>query len=876
MRNYFFTTLFILFSFQSIAQFTGGGRTGGSNRMGGQMNIGHFYGKLVDSKTNKGIGGATVQLKGNKFDTVAKQMKEAILKTVITESNGDFSLEGLMVFGNFKFKATTVGYKSLEKQISFGIKMPQQGQTPDMQQMMAMADKDLGNLKMEVDETDLGTVTVATSAKQQFELGIDRKIFNVDKNNIAAGQTATELMKSIPSLSVDIDGNVSLRNATPTIFVDGRPTTLTLDQIPVDIIDKVEIITNPSAKYDASGGNAGILNIVLKKNKKNGYNGNVRAGIDSRAKINLGGDISLRQNKINFSASGNYNQRKSISDNKTFTSFFTTPTNIVNSQEDATNVGYFMFFRTGLDYFIDNRNTITLNANMQRGSFDNEGLQTIDSSSNGAKYASINRKSNSDFNMRNYGVQLSFKHNFEKTGHSLSADANYNYSKPQRISYNNSTYSNGASSLLQKTDGSGLNKFLTTQVDYENQLTENSKFEAGLRLANRHFESESYQFFKQPTDVDYVQNLSSSVRYKFDDNVYAAYSTYSFKHKKTSFQLGLRMESSDYTGTLVSVNSGKDSTSFNINYAISLFPSAFITHKLTDKADLQLNYSRRVNRPNFFQLLPSYDFTDPQNPTVGNPNLKPEFTHSFELSYNNAYKKTANFLATAYFKYTNNLVTNYIYKDYNRLNNKTTDSLYYGSFINANNSFTYGLELTQKMPVTKWWDILLNFNLYNSQINATIPNQTINNSLVSWFSKVNSTFKLSKGLTLQINWDTRSKTIIPQGGGGMRGGGMFGGGPQTLAQGFNLPRNFDIDISIKKEWTWKNGQSGSINLSVNDVFRSRRQTETNAFYFYQTTDRFRDPQVLRLNFSYRFGKLDMSLFKRKNTKAEQGGGMDMM
>ena len=147
---------------------------------------------------------------------------------------------------------------------------------------------------------------------------------------------------------------------------------------------------------------------------------------------------------------------------------------------------------------------------------------------------------------------------------------------------------------------------------------------------------------------------------------------------------------------------------------------------------------------------------------------------------------------------------------------------------------------------------------------------------VSWFSKVNATFKIAKGLSFQINWESRSKIIIAQGGGGMRGGGMFGGGSQTSAQGYILPRLYDVDIALKKEWTWKNGQSGSINLSCNDIFRSRRQAETNAYYFYQTTDKFRDPQVVRLNFSYRFGKLDISLFKRKNTKADQGGGMDMM
>jgi len=875
MKNIFVAILFILLSIQSFSQFSGGRPNAAGRFGGGQMNIGHFYGKMIDSKTTKGIGGVTIQLKGNKFDTVTKQMKEAILKTVITEGNGDFSLEGLIVFGNFKFKATAIGFKNFEKQITFGIKRPEAGSTPDMQQMMALADKDLGNLKMEIDESVLGEVTVATSAKQQFELGIDRKIFNVDKNIIASGQTATELMKSIPSVTVDIDGNVSLRNAAPTIFVDGRPTTLTLDQIPVDIIDKVEIITNPSAKFDASGGNAGILNIVLKKNKKNGYNGSIRGGIDSRARVNLGGDFSLRQNKINFSGSANYNQRKSISDNKAFTKFFTTPESFVNSQEDQTSDGYFMFFRGGLDYFIDNRNTITVNGNFHRGHFVNDGLQTIDSID--AIKTQTLRASGSDFNMKNYGMQLSFKHNFEQTGHSLSADANYNYSKTERISDNNSAYQNSLPYFYQRTDGRGLNKFLTTQLDYENQLTETTKFESGLRAAVRNFETESYQSFKRNSDVDYIQNNLSSVRYKFKDNVYAAYSTYSFKFKKTSFQLGLRAESSDYTGTLQTLT-GKDSTSFKINYDISLFPSAFITHKLNDKTDLQLNYSRRVNRPNFFQLLPSYDFTDPQNPTVGNPNLRPEFTHSFEISYNNTYKKNANFLATAYFKYTNNLITNYIYKDYNRLTNKSADSLYYGSYINANNSYTYGLELTNKMNITKWWELMLNFNLYNSQINATIPNQNVDNSLVSWFSKINSTFKIAKGLSLQINCESKSKILIPQGGGGggRFGGGMYGGGPQTLAQGFTLPRLYDVDIALRKEWTWKNGQSGSINLSINDVFRSRRQTETSAYYYYQTTDKFRDPQVVRLNFNYRFGKQDISLFKRKNTKAEQGGGMDMM
>ena len=227
-----------------------GGKAGAQN-----MNIGHFYGKIVDSKTNKGVAGVTLQLSGNKFDTVTKQMKQAVLKTVITETHGDFSLEGLAIFGNFKLKISALGYKAVEKPVTFGIKFPQggagvsssgggmqdgsgSGMSSNIQQMLGQADKDLGNIKLDADETDLGNVTVTSTAKPQFELGIDRKIFNVDKNLTSTGQTATEVMKSIPSINVDIDGNVTLRNAAPTIFIDGRPTTLTLDQIPSDIIDK--------------------------------------------------------------------------------------------------------------------------------------------------------------------------------------------------------------------------------------------------------------------------------------------------------------------------------------------------------------------------------------------------------------------------------------------------------------------------------------------------------------------------------------------------------------------------------------------------------------------------------------------------------------
>jgi len=898
MRKFFILSILNLLFLSAFSQFPAGGRPGGAGAGAQNMNIGHFYGKLVDSKTNKGIEAVTVQLTGNKFDTVTKKMKEVTLNTSITKPNGDFSFDNLPVMGNFKLKLSAIGYKALEQQISFGIKMPQGGAGAaggGMQQILGMTDKDLGNIKMEADATDLGNVTVTATSRPQFELGIDRKIFNVDKNLVSSGQTATEIMKNIPSLNVDIDGNVTLRNAAPTIFIDGRPTTLTLDQIPADIIDKVELITNPSAKFDASGGNAGILNIVLKKNKKTGYNGGIRTGIDSRGKINLGGDLNLRQNKVNISLNANLNQRKSISNGITDrTNILNIPSKVYNTSEGI-NTGQFAFVRGGLDWFVDNRNTFSIAGNYVRGDFNNEQTQRVDSTIKSVftSYNMIGTKSSMNF--KNFGTQFSYKHNFAKNGHDISADVNYNSSTNTSNSNINTQTHNADNStkgqaFLQQTIGSGTNTFYTVQADYENPISEDMKFEAGVRGAVRDFANGNDQYRYDYGTAKYVLVPSISNKYKFNDQVYAAYATYTFKVKKFSYQLGLRAENSQYTGTLLNVK-GADSATFKVDFPLSLFPSAFVTYKIDEKQDFQFNYSRRINRPNFFQLMPFPDYTDPQSINIGNAGLKPEFTNSFELSYSNAYTRGANFLTSIFFKHNTDLITRYVYYDKNALT--TNDSAFFNTYINADNSYVTGLELTNKMPVTKWWDLTLNVNLFYSKINASTPGLTptaprisLSNSLVSWFAKMNSAFKVAKGLSVQFSGDYQAKSVLPPssgggGGGGGRGGGggggmMFGGGPQSTAQGYNLPR-YGFDLGIRKDWTWKNGQSGSLTLSMNDVFRTQIfKSYSESSFFTQTSERRRDQQVLRLNFNYRFGKFDATLFKRKNTKADQSGGQDMM
>ncbi len=893
-----FTILLLLVITSALAQAPGGGTRGGQ---GGarNMNVGHLYGKIVDSKTNKGIEGTSVQLIASRFDTVTKQLKDKIAATVISQPNGDFSLENVPVFGKLRLRITAVGYGDYDQPVSFGLKMPAGGQNGQaqsgaaggadrMQQMMSAIDKDLGNIKLAQTDATLANVTV-TATKPFFEMGVDRKIFNVDKNIVSSGQTATEVMKQIPSVNVDIDGNVTLRNSAPILFVDGRPTTLTLDQIPADIIDKVELITNPSAKFDASSGGGGILNIVLKKNKKTGYNGGIRAGIDSRAKVNMGGDFNYRQGKINMFLSGNYNQRKSkYTSNTTRQNLSTTTppevTSVINQNINGVNNGEFAFIRGGFDYFIDNRNTLTLSGSYVHGSFNNNQPQTVDSTilkTNPAYYSNSNVNSLSKADFKNAGGQLSFKHNFEKNGHDITADVNYNSSNNINTSNINSftTIPTGTKdySWTQANNGSGYNKFLTIQSDYENPITETTKLEGGVRAAIRNFRNDNFQYYNDTL----VPNISS--RYKYTDQVYAAYATYSFKSgQKWSYQLGLRVESSSYNGTLIGGGIAKQDTSFKVSYPVSFFPSAYITYKLNDKSDLQLNVTRKINRPNFFQLLPVVNFTDPQNPTVGNPALKPEFAHVFELSYNNNYAKDANFLATAYLKYNDNLITNYLYQGPNPAfkNNPNADSLItYSTYVNANNSFTYGLEVTDRFKIAKIWDMTLNVNLYNTQINnnTSLKDAPANNQRVSWFGKWNNSFKLPKGFSIQFSGDYQARTILPQGGGGGGGrGGMFGGSNFGASQGYINPR-YGFDMAVKKDFAWKGGNTLSLILSMNDIFRTQLySTHAESIYLIQDSERRRDPQVLRLNITYRFGKFDASLFKRKNTKADQGGGADMM
>ena len=814
---------------------------------------GHIFGKITDS-AGKAISGASVIILQSKYDSIAKKNKDVLLKGLTTKNNGEFNFEELPVGKPLQLSISNLGYEAIKQPVTFA--------PPSFE-------KDLGNISLKQQQAELTNVVVTASTKS-LRLDIDKKVFTVDKNIVSTGGTAQDVMKNVPGINVDIDGNVTLRNSAPQLYIDGRPTTLTLDQIPSDAIESVEVITNPSAKYDASGGGAGILNLVLKKNRKTGYNGNVRLGADKRGAVNAGGDLNVRQGKFNVTASGMLNQMKGRTTGTTERlNLNTTPQTLVNQYDYNKNNGAFMFGKLGVDYFITNKTTLSLAGIRVHGEFKPSDVLDVNTDSlynTGILSSYSQRYSNSKREFNGGGLVFGMKHLFAKQGEELTVDANY-FTGKMESSGDYSTYYYGdskdilKSTYLQKADGYGNDKNLVIQTDYTKPLGKQTKLETGLRAALRSRDNINRNYTYNPSAGAYELISSASTNYSNTDNVYAAYATVSSTIKNFGYKIGLRAESSSYEGTLNNTNQ-----KFSSKYPVSLFPSLFLSQKLNNNQELQVSVTRRVNRPNFFNLIPFTDYSDSLNITRGNPALVPEFTTSFELAYLKTFKGNNSFLASAYYKKTNNLITRYIDTAYNSASGKQD---LVNTFVNANSSYTAGLELTSTNTITKWWDMTTNINIYNSKINTDNVTGTSQPALWSWFGKYNSNFKLPKNFTAQLSATYQSKTNLP-----INTNQGMGGPPQmqsmSASQGYISP-SWGMDIAVKKSFLKNN--AAALTLSVSDIFRTRVSNQySESAYFTQQYNRLRDPQMVRLTFSYRFGKMDTGLFKRVSKGTGESAG----
>lgn len=856
MPGKFRAIVFLLFTLSVLLGHAQGGP--GKDRRGGGGN-GRFYGKVLDGKSKDPIEYAVLRMYHTKKDSLGNA-SEKIVGGGITEKNGDFSIDNVPLNGKLKLFITAIGFDSLNVAVEFS---PSPG----------IFLKDLGNILLNPATTQLQTVEIVEEI-ESMRLDIDKRVYNVDKNPVNAGGTAEDVLRTVPSVQVDMDGNVALRGSSPTIFVDGRPTTLTIDQIPADAIQSIEVVTNPSAKYDASGGMSGIINIVMKKNRSMGYNGSLRAGVDSRGRFNTGLDLNAQEGKFNVFVSGNYNQRRRRGDGLT-TRLYTASDPDVYFEQSSTNdnFGYFMSGRGGFDWLMDNRNTLTLSQNIHQGNFEPEDyletytdtLATFDTDN-----IFTSRESRTSRLFRNYGTALLYKHLFAKEGREFTADLNYSAVKSEFTGDYDSKFNDVLQQ--QRQTGNGEQTFITFQADFKSPLKSGAKVEAGMRGAVRDYLSKYENFVYDPDFGTFVEIPLLQVNYAYTDEVYAAYGQFSKSYTKWGWQVGMRAESSDYKGELLDTDS-----TFAVSFPLSLFPSAFTTYKITDKQNIQFNYSRRINRPSFFRLIPFVDYSDSLNISTGNPGLKPEFTNSFEVSYQNVFSKKHNLLTTLYYKQSTDLMTRYQVIEYSPVLEK---DVLISTWVNASSSMAYGLEFILKNTWTKWLETVSNLNFYNSSIDGSNIAADLSNERYSWFGKLNMNFKFGKGVSLQLIGEYNSRRALEIGGGEGRGGGgggggmsaMFGGSVNTI-QGYT-ESNYGVDGALKYEF---NKDRMSLSLGVSDIFKTRRNiTYQESEFFTQRAESRRDWQVFRLNFSWKFGKADATLFKRKNSGSGGGEGMDMM
>ena len=488
----------------SYAQMPGVGAMGAGASRGAKAKIGHFYGKVVDSVTGKAVPFAAIQISGPQWDSVSHSLKTAALEGQLTGDNGEFSFTQLPVIGQFTIQINALGYRNYSETVSFdlsklmknGKKLNANSDNADPNAMASLInaiDKDLGNIKIAPDATEIKTVTVNGEAPP-MELKLDKRVFDVSKSLTTIGGTAEDVLKTIPAVNVDIDGNVTLRNASPTIYVDGLPTTLTIDQIPSDEIDKIEVITNPSAKYDASSGTGGIINIIMKHNQALGYNGSIRVGADSYGKANAGLDLNVRQGKINFFLNVHYHQVKHIlygSETRDTVTGQPAPY-LENAQKDTNTMnGYFGFVRTGFDWFIDNRNTVTLSGTYATGNFSSlDVLRTnIDTVRGAFSPSDINsntyENSNSTRTFHNPGISLLYKHLFPKEDEDITASVTANNGSSSGNSlFNtwnyNSNNGNLISNIGQQQLSNGRNYYYVGKLDFTDPLSKTTRLDSGL------------------------------------------------------------------------------------------------------------------------------------------------------------------------------------------------------------------------------------------------------------------------------------------------------------------------------------------------------------------------------------------------------------
>ncbi len=782
----------------------------------GAPTTGSIAGKLIDSKKAP-VAYATVTL---------LRMDSSVVNGDLSKDDGSFNIAPTGI-GSFRLRIESIGITT--KYVPVQV-------TTDA------ADKKLGNIQLGSSENTLGEVSVV-GEKAVMELKVDKKVFNVEKNTTTAGGSAADVLQNVPSVSVDAEGNVALRGKTDvTILIDGKPSTLlgtdvasALQSLPAGSIESVEVITNPSAKYDAQG-TSGIINIVTKKDGRFGMNGNVTLGAGTGDKYN--GNLGLNVRKGKWSAFLNSNVRI----NNTYNNVITTRARGDSSYYTYEHVprDFNGAFNTiGVTYDPDKNNSITLteNLNFMGFAFKDYSDYNITDTHNDSIPFHQNRNTDFAVNLMSLSSAIDYRHKFKKKDEELSVDATVAFTDIHRTQdYTSNDYSYAVlqpnNPIYEDAPATGGNSTINVWADYTDPLfTKNGKLGLG-------FKSQLYSF--NSSGIPHVDSTGKAkavdstllAEYNYTQQIHAAYVNWSDQLNKFSYQLGLRAEDALYDGSgNVPLHHTFHNSFFN------LFPSAFVSYQLENQQSIYLNYSLRTNRPNFMQLLPFKDVSNPGTVNVGNPDLIPEFINNIEFSYSKSTKRGDNFIISAYYAYTKNLIE------------KITDSIttenakqqglssYVGELlskpVNIASGTTYGLEGTGHVQLLPIWDATVNLNFFENQLiigNVDPAYKGLaNNNGFTWFGKVNTTLKLPKNFSFQVNANYES--------------------PKVIAQG-TLKETYWVDVALRKN-LWKN--KATLVLNCSDVFKTH-QFVTNYTTLGETINRVKETRIGNITFTYRFGK----------------------
>ena len=822
-----------------------------------------FGQRLNDEELQKKVTSTTGVLVGSIVNENGKYLEFAtvyILRAAdslaiaygITNAYGEFLIPDVP-FGDFILKIDYIGYRPHYSSVSSISKSK-----PVLK---------LQKIKLDQTVTMLGSVEIKAQV-EMLESNLDKKVFNVESSIISEGATAVEVLEEIPSVDVDLEGNVTLRGSeNVTVLIDGRPTDMTLDQIPANLIESIEVITNPSARLEPDG-MAGILNVVLKKRKQSGFNG----------MVSLRSSMYLFQNKPYFNNyNGNINLNYSYGNinvflNYDFRSFGRKSAGTMECTswigEDSTwlyqdnfndNIGYMHNVRTGIDWNINPKNTLSFSVSYNYNGRNSESELNVDNRNilQGAKTIFERYvQSSFDRNTRhNISSALNYKKVFKTKGQELTADVYYTQNMRSALDSSLQDYFDmniEKPTIYQLSKTKDNNSTATAQVDFVTPVGQGGRIETGYKLSYRSI-GEDYHLFSGSDSVAIAEDMTQSNHFVFSEMINAAYFIYSNTFwKKLKIQLGVRGEIANTKSDLKSAD-----TAYYKNY-YNLFPTVHIRYDINEQHSLQVSYSRRVTRPSIWQLNPFTDVSDKLNYRTGNPNLTPEFVNSFELAYLMTIKKSS-FSFTGFYRQRDDIISRYteIFQD-------TVENYTYTltSYRNLNKSQNIGFELVYGQQLWKFWRFTLSGSFYRVIIDSK---DLIDEYLTrdwSWNVRLNQTFNLPKDWSLQLNCRYRAPSLTT---------GAMGWGSGGIGQG-KRSASYSVDFGVKKSFFKK---SFVVSLNVRNLFSSYKTYVTtyshvtaNGYDAYSVRER--PGMQISLTLSYKINN-----YKQRQEKQMEIEGEDM-